>query len=469
MNKKTAADNTVSQKRLLIIDDEENMRHMLSSLLKKSGYRVDTASNGKEALEMVDQTLYDFILCDLKMPDISGMEFFEIARDKLWATTVIMMSAYGSIDIAVEAMKKGAYDFISKPFKSDEVLLTLKKAEERESLKRENLWLKERIRKIQENYHFGNMVAKSKAMNAVFKLAEKVAQYNTTVLIYGDSGTGKELVSKAIHEISGRKKGPFVKVNCAALTESLLESELFGHVKGAFTGAYQNREGRFEKAHGGNIFLDEIGDLPLSTQVKLLRVIEDKIIERVGDSQSIPVDVRIISATNRNLTRLVDEGVIRKDFYFRINVIPINLPPLRERLEDIPLLAEFFFRKNQLKSGKNIQGINNDTMDALVNYWWPGNVRELKGAFEYAFVTCQETMIKPHHLPLNITDKKKSLKVSQRPSLNREEIKKLELIETLKRTNGNQSEAARILGVTRVTIWNRMKRFGIYPDRKNPT
>jgi transcriptional regulator with PAS, ATPase and Fis domain len=252
------------------------------------------------------------------------------------------------------------------------------------------------------------------------------------------------------------------------LTESLLESELFGHVKGAFTGAYKNREGRFEKAHGGNIFLDEIGDLPLSTQVKLLRVIEDKMIERVGDSQSISVDVRIISATNRNLTKLVDEGVIRKDFYFRINVIPINLPPLRVRLEDIPLLAEFFFRKNQLKSGKNIQGINNDTMDALVNYWWPGNVRELKGAFEYAFVTCQETMIKPHHLPLNIIHKKTSIEAGKQPSFNREEIKKIELMETLKKTNGNQSEAARILGVTRVTIWNRMKRFGMYPDRKNP-
>jgi transcriptional regulator with PAS, ATPase and Fis domain len=196
-------------------------------------------------------------------------------------------------------------------------------------------------------------------------------------------------------------------------------------------------------------------------------VIEDKIIERVGDSQSVPVDVRIISATNRNLTKLVDEGAIRKDFYFRINVIPINLPPLRERLEDIPLLAEFFFRKNQLKSGKNIQGITNDTMDALVNYWWPGNVRELKGAFEYAFVTCQETMIKPRHLPLNIIHKNKSPGINRQPSLNREEIKKIELIETLKQTNGNQSEAARVLGVTRVTIWNRMKRFGIHPDLKN--
>jgi transcriptional regulator with PAS, ATPase and Fis domain len=300
----------------------------------------------------------------------------------------------------------------------------------------------------------------------VFDLIENAAQSDAPVIIYGESGTGKELVSRAIHEIGERKKGPFVKVNCAALTESLLESELFGHVKGAFTGAYQNREGRFEKAHSGNIFLDEIGDLPPSTQVKLLRVLEDKIIERVGDSRSIPVDVRIISATNRNLMRLVGQGAIRQDFYFRINVIPITLPPLRERVEDIPLLAEFFFRKNRLKSGKNIQGMSNDTMGVLVNYSWPGNVRELKSAFEYAFVTCQEAMIQPHHLPPNIVHQNTALKTVNPAPFDREEIKKQELIETLKKTGGNQSEAARILGVTRVTIWNRMKRFGLYANRK---
>jgi len=322
-------------------------------------------------------------------------------------------------------------------------------------------------RELRSKDGFHGIIGVSYPMCLVFDLIENAAQSDAPVIIYGESGTGKELVSQAIHEISDRRKGAFVKVNCAALTESLLESELFGHVKGAFTGAYKNREGRFEKAHGGNIFLDEIGDLPLSTQVKLLRVIEDKVIERVGDSQSIHVDVRIISATNKNLTKLVDEGLIRQDFYFRINVIPIRLPPLRKRLEDIPLLAEFFFRKNQLKSGKNIQGISNDTMDALVNYWWPGNVRELKGAFEYAFVTCQETMIKPHHLPSNIIHKKKTPQADQKPPFSREELKRIELIETLKKTDGNQSEAARILGVTRVTIWNRMKRFDIYPDRKD--
>ena len=279
-------DNKTPQKRLLIIDDEENMRHMLSSLLSKAGYRVDTASDGADALDMVDGTLYDFILCDLKMPNMDGMEFFKTARDKLWASTVIMMSAYGSIGTAVEAMKEGAYDFISKPFKSDEVLLTLKKAEERESLKRENSWLKERIRKIQKNYHFGKMVAKSKAMHSVFKLAEKAAQYNTTVLICGDSGTGKELIARGIHFAGQRAKKPLVPVNCGGIPENLLESELFGYKKGAFTGADRDRKGLFEEADGGTIFLDEIGELPLSLQVKLLRVLQENEIKAVGDPKT---------------------------------------------------------------------------------------------------------------------------------------------------------------------------------------
>ncbi|MBT3312134.1 MAG: sigma 54-interacting transcriptional regulator [Desulfobacterales bacterium] len=320
-------------------------------------------------------------------------------------------------------------------------------------------------RELRSKDGFHGIIGVSSPMRQVFDLIENAAHSDAPVIIYGESGTGKELVSGAIHDIGERNKDPFIKVNCAALNESLLESELFGHVKGAFTGAYQNREGRFENAHGGDIFLDEIGDLPLTTQVKLLRVLEDKIIERVGENRPIPVNVRIISATNRNLVRLVDQGVIRKDFYFRINVIPITLPPLRDRVDDIPLLAEFFFRKNRLKSGKNIQGISNDTMGALMNYRWPGNVRELKSAFEYAFVTCQETMIQPHHLPPNIINGKGAIKRVKATSFGREEIKKQELIEALEKSGGNQSEAARNLGVTRVTIWNRMKRFGIYNNR----
>ena len=316
---------------------------------------------------------------------------------------------------------------------------------------------------------FHGLIGVSPSMRQVFDLIENAAQSDAPVIIYGDSGTGKELVSKAIHEIGERNHHPFVKVNCASLTESLLESELFGHVRGAYTGAYKDRVGRFESAHEGDVFLDEIGDLPLSTQVKLLRVLEEKTIERVGDSTPIPVDVRIISATNKNLTQLVEQGLFRKDFYFRINVIPIHLPLLRERVEDIPFLAEAFFRKMKLKSGKEIQGISKDAMETLMNYAWPGNVRELKSAFEYAFVTCQESMIQPGHLPSTILPLGKRPMVTKPLSINMQEIEKRELIEALEKTKGNKSKAAEFLGVSRVTVWNRMKRFNIDTPRQIKT
>ncbi|MBT8374727.1 MAG: sigma-54 dependent transcriptional regulator, partial [Deltaproteobacteria bacterium] len=292
---------TIATKRLLIIDDEENMRHMLSAMLKRSGYTVDTASDGSEGLKKVEKTQYDFILCDLKMPNMGGMEFLDSAREKIEASTVIMMSAYGSIDTAVEAMKLGAYDYISKPFKSDEVYMTLKKAEERENLRKENLWLKERIRKIGDENTFGNMIGKSKAIQAVFTLAEKAAQYKTTVLISGESGTGKELIAKGIHYGGERASMPIVPVNCGGIPENLLESELFGYKKGAFTGADQSKKGLFEEAEGGTIFLDEIGELPFPLQVKLLRVLQESEIRPVGSSKTKKIDVRVIAATAKNL------------------------------------------------------------------------------------------------------------------------------------------------------------------------
>ncbi len=316
-------------------------------------------------------------------------------------------------------------------------------------------------RELRSEDEFQGIIGASAPMQKVFDLITNAARSDAPVIIFGESGTGKELAAAAIHSLGTRSVGPYVKVNCAALTESLLESELFGHVKGAYTGAFKNRAGRFETANGGNIFLDEIGDLPLSTQVKLLRVLEEKIIERVGDNAPTAVDVRIISATNRDLLELIEAGAFREDFYFRINVIPIHLPPLRERIEDIPLLADVFFRKIRLKISKNITAISRGTMDALVNYTWPGNVRELKSAFEYACVTCQGETIQPQHLPGNITTGKKAVRSARRISINREEIKKIELIETLEKTGGNQSAAAKLLGVTRVTVWNRMKRYGI--------
>lgn len=316
---------------------------------------------------------------------------------------------------------------------------------------------------------FHGLIGVSASMRQVYDLIENAAQSDAPVIIYGDSGTGKELVSKAIHDIGERSQKPFVKVNCASLTESLLESELFGHVRGAYTGAYKDRLGRFESAHEGDIFLDEIGDLPMSTQVKLLRVLEDKTIERVGDSTPIPVDVRIISATNKNLTQLVDQGLFRKDFYFRINVIPIHLPLLRERIEDIPFLAEAFFRKMKLKSGKDIQGISKDAMETLMRYAWPGNVRELKSAFEYAFVTCQNAMIQPAHFPSTLSQAGKRFRAAKPASINMQEIEKRELIEALEKAGGNKSKAAKFLGVSRVTVWNRMKRFNVDTPRQVKT
>ena len=315
---------------------------------------------------------------------------------------------------------------------------------------------------LREENGFHGILGVSSAMLKVFDLIRNAAESQAPVIIFGESGTGKELVAKAIHETGIRKEKPYIKVNCAALNEALLESEIFGHVKGAYTGAYKDRIGRFEAAQYGSIFLDEIGDLPLSTQVKLLRVLEDKVIERVGDNTPIHINVRMISATNRDLKKLIEDGDFREDLFYRINVIPITVPPLRERIEDIPILADSFFRRIQLKTEKKIKGISNDAMRLLMEYSWPGNVRELRSAFEFAFVTCQNSLIQPHHFPLNIYNpKKKNYTVPPEKTIERRESKKRQLINALVDANGNQSKAAEILGVTRVTIWNRMKKYNI--------
>ena len=466
MDKKTTNESKSTQKRLLIIDDEENMRHMLSSLLNKSGYRVDTAFDGADALEMVDQTLYDFILCDLKMPNMNGMEFFETARDKLWATTVIMMSAYGSIDTAVEAMKKGAYDFISKPFKPDEVLLTLKKAEERESLKRENLWLKERIRKIQENYYFGKMVAKSNAMLNVFKLAEKAAQYNTTVLICGESGTGKELIARGIHFAGQRAKKSLVPVNCGSIPENLLESELFGYKKGAFTGADRDKKGLFEEADGGTIFLDEIGELPLSLQVKLLRVLQENEIRAVGDSKTKKIDVRVIAATEKNLEDAIREGTFREGLFYRLNVLPIKLPPLSSRPEDIPLLCQHFIDRFNISLAKGIKGITPAAMSLLLKHGWPGNVRELENMIERAVVLAEDTILLPENFPPELgaefdTDKMDDLFEGYSLKAARKILEKKLITRSLKATAGNRTKAARMLEISHPSLLSKIKAYNI--------
>jgi len=316
-------------------------------------------------------------------------------------------------------------------------------------------------KELQSQDGFQGILGASSKMQRVFELTRNAALSDAPVLILGESGTGKDMVATAIHKLSERRREPFVKVSCAALTESLLESELFGHVKGAYTGAYRDRKGRFEAAAKGAVFLDEIGDLPLSTQVKLLRVLEENVIERVGDNTPISINARMISATNKNLKKRVDAGLFRDDLFYRINVIPITLPPLRERPEDIPILAEAFFRRMQLKIGIKIQGVSESVMRLFMAYPWPGNVRELKGCFEYAFVSCQEGIIQPRHLPPRLFQNQNVRGVTKETPRDRESRKKAELIDALKRAGGNKSEAARILGVSRVTVWNRMKKFGI--------
>ncbi|MBT8350286.1 MAG: sigma-54 dependent transcriptional regulator [Deltaproteobacteria bacterium] len=457
---------TIATKRLLIIDDEENMRHMLSAMLKRSGYTVDTASDGSEGLKKVEKTQYDFILCDLKMPNMGGMEFLDSAREKIEASTVIMMSAYGSIDTAVEAMKLGAYDYISKPFKSDEVYMTLKKAEERENLRKENLWLKERIRKIGDENTFGNMIGKSKAIQAVFTLAEKAAQYKTTVLISGESGTGKELIAKGIHYGGGRASMPIVPVNCGGIPENLLESELFGYKKGAFTGADQSKKGLFEEAEGGTIFLDEIGELPFPLQVKLLRVLQESEIRPVGSSKTKKIDVRVIAATAKNLEDETKKGDFREDLFYRLNVLSIVLPPLREREGDVPLLCRFFIDKYKEKLGKEINEVSPLAMSLLLSHSWPGNVRELENVIERAVVLAEDNILLPENIPQTIGITREadginnlfegfSIKAAQKI------LEKKLIIKALKETGNNRTQASRLLEISHPSLLSKIKSYNI--------
>ena len=453
-------------KKLLVIDDEANMRHMLSTVLKKADYIVDAASDGAEGLQMIEQVQYDFILCDIKMPNMGGMEFLEAAREKLNGTTVIMMSAYGSIDTAISAMKLGAYDYISKPFKTDEVYLTLKKAEERERLKKENRRLKERIQKIEGDFNFGDMVAKSKAMLDIFQMAEKAAQYKTTVLILGDSGTGKELIARGIHHCGQRNRAPLVPVNCGGIPETLLESELFGYKKGAFTGADRNRKGLFQEAEGGTIFLDEIGELPLSLQVKLLRVLQENEIRPIGESKTRKIDVRVVAATAKNLEEAVRQGTFREDLYYRLNVLTIKLPPLRQRSEDIPLLCKHFIQRFNKILGKDVNGLMPEAMSLLLDYPWPGNVRELENVLERAMIVADDSQILAEHLflePILSGGNDKISAILENLSLKRAQkvVEKDLITRALQETGGNRTRAARLLEISHPSLLSKMKAYEI--------
>jgi len=454
----------MSQLRVLVIDDEENMRHMLEKMLRKAGYAVETAADGIEGLQRLPESDFDFVLCDIKMPRMDGMTFLKEAREKHPDKTYLMMSAYGTIEVAVESMKEGAYDYISKPFKSDEVLLTLKKAEEREQLREENQRLRNRIDEIENKYSFENIVARSEAMARVFDLVSKVAEHKTTVLITGESGTGKELIARAIHSSSPRASNPLVSINCGGIPENLLESELFGYKKGAFTGAGNDKPGRFEEADGGTIFLDEIGEMLLPLQVKLLRVLQEEEIAPLGGVGSKKVDVRVVTATARNLNDEVKAGRFREDLFYRINVMTIHAPALRDRRGDIPLLVGYFIDLFNKKLNKNIEGLSSEAMPILMGYSWPGNVRELENVIERAVLLNSGRLITPEDLPSDIVLSKKSVS----PVVNEESLsikkasKKLEqgLIEkVLKLTGGNRSQAARILEISRPILIAKIKEF----------
>lgn len=453
-------------KSLLIIDDEENMRHMLSALLKKMGYRIDTARDGQEGLEKVRHDHYDYVLCDIKMPKKDGMTFLNEARVMMENSTVIMMSAYGTIDTALEAMKMGAYDFISKPFKPDEVYLALKKAEERECLKRENIRLKERIQKISSNLQFGNMIGNSTAMKMVFNLAAKAAQYDTTVLVTGESGTGKELVARGIHYSGVRKDGNMVPVNCGGIPENLLESELFGYVKGAFTGADRNKKGLFHEADGGTIFLDEIGELPISLQVKLLRVLQENEVRPVGGAKTYRADVRVIAATAKDLEEEVRLGRFREDLFYRLNVLRIHIPPLRERSGDIPLLCQLFIKNFKNHFQKNIEGISPGAMTILLDHKWPGNVRELENIIERAVVLADKHIILPENLPTEFGIKRASNRMDdffEGFSLKKAQkiVEKRLITRALESTGGNRTQAAKLLEISIPSLLSKIKAYEI--------
>jgi two-component system response regulator AtoC len=454
----------MAPKRILVVDDEENFRHMLTVILKKEKYEVETASNGIEGLQKVDLNTFDQILCDIRMPQMDGLEFLKELEKKGVDTTVIMMSAYGTVDIAIEAMKLGAYDYISKPFKPDEIILALRKAEERERLKKENEMLRKEVKK---EYSFENIISKNEKMKQIFEVIGKVAQYKSTILITGESGTGKELVARALHYHGDRAKNLFVPVNCGAIPENLLESELFGHSKGAFTDAIRTKKGLFEEADGGTLFLDEIGELPTQLQVKLLRVLQEGEIRRIGESKPIQIDVRIVAATVKDLAKEVSEGRFRNDLFYRLNVLPIHLPPLRERKEDIPLLIAHFIKKHSQAMNKNVVDIDPKVLEILMNHQWFGNVRELENTIERAIVLSEGSRIEIDQLPPEIQTAKDKL---QSTSLEEEDFsikKAAKILETnlirkaLIKTKGNHTHASKLLEISHRALLYKIKEYGI--------
>jgi two-component system response regulator AtoC len=452
--------------RILVVDDEQNIRFLLEEVLTTEGYEVVTAGSGDEALEKMGAAPCDLVLSDVRMPGMDGLTLLERLLAIHPEVVVIIMSAYGNVDSALSAIKAGAYDYLSKPFKPAEAVLAIRKADERERLKQENRSLRSVLNKSKEGGSLGKMVAQSAPMQDLFRTIRKVAEYKSTVLISGESGTGKELVARALHDLSPRAKKSFIAVNCGAIPEALLESELFGHRRGAFTDATSDKNGLFWEANQGTLFLDEIGELPLVLQVKLLRVLQEEEIRRVGDARPIKVDVRVIAATVRNLQKEVDEGRFRQDLFYRLNVLPVTLPALRERMEDVPPLIAHFVERNNVRLGMSIAGVVPSAMKSLMAYRWPGNVRELENTVEHAMVLAESEMIDLDSLPPKLRVPENPVQRAlasgdlsiKRASRHIEE----ELIRrALTQTGGNRTSASKLLEISHRALLYKIKEYGI--------
>ncbi len=441
---------------VLIIEDDDLMQSMLVDNFKSEGYNISVADNGLDGFKMFQKSNFDLIILDLKLPKIDGMTVLKKIKDESEEIPIILMTAYGTVETAVEAMKLGAFDYITKPFLADELGRIIKKALELRDLKRENKLLKEQLNK---RFSLNNIIGKSKVMQEVYNSIENIADLKSTVLIEGESGTGKELIAETIHHLSSRKNKPLIKVSCAGLTETLLESELFGYEKGAFTGALKKREGRFELADNGTLFLDDIDDVNLEVQVKLLRVLQEKEFERVGGTETIKINVRFLAATKKNLKEAVEKGEFREDLYYRLNVIPINIPPLRERKDDIPLLLNHFLEKYNVEMKKNVL-IPPEVLQLLISYNWPGNIRELENLIERIVAISSENIVRTNLLPSYIKEKKKKWKVAALKQAARE-AEKEHILKTLELTNFNKTEAASVLEITTKTLWQKIKEYEI--------
>ncbi|RJP28781.1 MAG: sigma-54-dependent Fis family transcriptional regulator [Candidatus Omnitrophota bacterium] len=453
---------------ILIIDDEPLVRRSLSEMLTVSGYAVSTACNGSEALNLLKDYTVDIIISDMKMPEMDGMQLLKSLKSLRYDAAVILMTGYGTIDGAVEAMRHGAYDYVTKPIVDSEIKIIIKRYLDQCRIKEENLRLKEQL-SVKEREVFLDIVGKDEKMQKIYNLIEAVSNTRATVLIHGESGTGKRLIAHAIHNCTTQeKKKPFVEVSCGALTDTLLESELFGHVKGAFTGAIKDKMGRFELADGGTIFLDEIDAFSPVLQVKLLRVLQEGDLERVGDNKTIKVDVRIIAATNQSLEQLIEQGKFRKDLYYRLNIISIEVPPLRLRKLDIPLLVKTFISKHSKSINKKIDDISDKALSLLIEYSWPGNIRELENVIERTIILCKGPVISHHDLPDFLQKQKFS---SESAAVDKSGCLKLKdaliapekelIINTLNTVNWNRTEAAKALGINRTTLYKKMGKLGL--------